>query len=74
MSITLEIIELTLFLPLTPINQREKKVILRFILMECYMMENRTKYIQDLLDKGIIRYKENSESIYYDTSIFDNKK
>ena len=38
------------------------------------MMENRTKYIQDLLDKGIIKYKENSESIYYDTSIFDNKK
>ena len=38
------------------------------------MAENRNKYIQDLLDKGIIRYKENSESIYYDTSIFDNKK
>lgn len=38
------------------------------------MVENRNKYIQDLLDKGIIRYKENSESIYYDTSIFDNKK
>ena len=38
------------------------------------MMENRAKYIQDLLDKGIIRYKENSESIYYDTSIFDGKK
>ena len=38
------------------------------------MMENRVKYIQDLLDKGVIRYKENSESIYYDTSIFDGKK
>lgn len=38
------------------------------------MIENREKYIQDLLNKGVIRYKENSESIYYDTSIFDNKK
>ena len=38
------------------------------------MMENRTKYIQDLLDKGIIRYKENSESINYDNTIFEGKK
>lgn len=38
------------------------------------MIENREKYIQDLLNKGVIRYKENSESIFYDTSIFDGKK
>lgn len=37
-------------------------------------MENRQKYIQDLLNRGIIRYKENSESIFYDLSVFDNKK
>lgn len=35
---------------------------------------NREQYIKKLLDNGIIKYKENSESIYYDTSIFDNKK
>lgn len=37
-------------------------------------IKNRDIYIKGLLDKGIIRYKENSESIYYDISVFDNKK
>lgn len=37
-------------------------------------IKNRDVYIKRLLDKGIIRYKENSESIYYDISVFDNKK
>lgn len=37
-------------------------------------IKNRDVYIKGLLDKGIIRYKENSESIYYDISVFDNKK
>ena len=35
---------------------------------------DRQKYIQNLLNNGIIRYKDNSESIYYDISVFDNKK
>lgn len=38
------------------------------------MNENREKYIQNLINNGIIKYKENSESIYYDLSIFKNKK
>lgn len=36
--------------------------------------KSRKEIIEDLLKSGIIRYKENSESIYYDTSVFDNKK
>lgn len=37
-------------------------------------MINREQYIQNLLENGIIKYKDNSASIYYDISIFENKK
>lgn len=38
------------------------------------VIKDRQKYIQNLLNNGIIRYKDNSESIYYDISVFDSKK
>lgn len=37
-------------------------------------INNRSAYINKLLTDNIIKYKENSESIYYDISVFDNKK